>query len=268
MNVALLQMTSVDDVEVNLKQILTLLEQLPKNEKTDLILLPENCLFMRLKEGEKIQGFDLTEPVFATLAKKAKENNFAIHLGSLPLRMDGALFNSAVMIQADGSFKATYQKVHLFDIDLEGQKSVRESDVFRHGQGPSSFDLNTWHVGETICYDLRFSELFSRYAKLGADVIVVPSAFLVTTGKAHWEILLRARAIESQCYILAPAQAGHHQSARGERYTYGHSLIVDPWGQILQQGSSDKPEVLWGRLEKAKIESVRRQIPMKGHRRL
>lgn len=261
-------MTSVDDVQVNLKQILALISELPKNEKTDLILLPENCLYMRLKEGEKVQGFDLSESAFKDLAKVAVDKNMAIHLGSLPLKMNGELFNSAVMIQSDGSFKATYQKIHLFDIDLEGHKSVRESDVYRHGQKPSSMDFNTWKIGETICYDLRFSELFHQYAKLGADVIVVPSAFLVPTGQAHWEILLRARAIESQCYILAPAQAGLHKSASGERSTYGHSLIVDPWGQILKQGSPNKPEVLWARLEKAKIESVRKQIPMKNHRRL
>lgn len=261
-------MTSIDEVDANLMQIETLLEQV---EKTDarLACFPENCLYMRVAEGERIGGLELSDPVFARLSEWAQAKKRFLHLGALPLRLHGHLYNSSVLIGDDGSIVPGYQKMHLFDIQLEGQRVHRESDVFRHGQGPVVFEIDGWKFGETICYDLRFAELYSMYAKQEVDAILVPSAFLVKTGEAHWEVLLRARAIESQCYVLAAAQAGTHKGLRGGvRETYGHSLSVDPWGAIVDCNTTTGPGVRVVKMARARIEQVRRQIPMKDHRRV
>jgi predicted amidohydrolase len=267
--VAVAQMTSIDDVDSNLMQIEALIEQAFAQAKPRLVCFPENCLYMRIVEGEKIEGFALDHPVFKRLSELAKNHDTHLHLGSIPLFLEGHLYNSSVLILPTGEIRPTYQKMHLFDIQLEGQKPIRESDVFRHGQRPNIIDVDGWKIGETICYDIRFAELFSNYARKEVDVILVPSAFLVKTGEAHWEILLRARAIESQSYLLASAQGGTHSSVRsGARETYGHSLIIDPWGEVQGQVQKRSPGVAITKLSKERLENVRRQIPMKFHRRI
>ena len=267
LSIAACQMTSVDDVETNVRQIETLLESV--QTPIDIAFFPENCLYMRLVEGQAIPGLTLQDPAFEKLKKIAKRKQVHLHLGSIPLRENQKLTNATVVVSRDGEIECTYRKMHLFDITLEGQKPIRESDVFNHGPEPRLWEVDGWKIGQTICYDLRFAELFSYYAKKSCDVIVVPAAFLVKTGQAHWEVLLRARAIESQCYIIAAAQAGSHRNAQGsERKTYGHSLIISPWGEILAQGSADHPEVLLKQLDQAQVELVHRQIPMRSHRRL
>ena len=268
--VAVAQMTSVDDVDANLMQIEALLEEIFKSaKKPRFVGFPENCLYMRIKEGEKIEGFSLSHKAFSRLAEQAKKYDTYLHLGSVPLFVGGHLYNSSVLISPTGDVKPTYQKMHLFDIQLEGQKAIRESDVFRHGQKPSIIDVDGWRIGETICYDVRFAELFSQYARKEVDVILVPSAFLVKTGEAHWEILLRARAIESQSYLLASAQGGTHQSNLGAmRETYGHTMIVDPWGVVVGQVEKRTVGFAVTTLSRERIDSLRRQIPMKDHRRL
>ncbi len=265
--VAQMQMTSIDDVEKNLQQIVELIAQL-KNENVRLLSLPENALYMRIKEGEAIKPLHLTDHVFVELSKIAIENHFYIHVGASPIEIEGHVYNSSVLINDLGEVKASYQKIHLFDIQLEGQAPVRESDAFKHGQKPSIFEIDGWKIGETICYDLRFAELFSVYAHQEVDLILVPAAFLVATGKAHWEILLRARAIESQAYILATAQCGVHQGlCGGERSTFGHSLCVEPWGKIENMMANEIGVSIF-QLDVVRIEQVRAQIPMKYHRRL
>jgi predicted amidohydrolase len=266
LNVAICQMTSIDDVSVNLQQIEKLISSV--SQPVDLFCFPENCLYMRLTEGEKVPGLSLTDPVFFELSKISKKKNAALHIGASPIDIEGLVYNASVLIRPDGHISTTYQKVHLFDIQLQGQKALKESDVFKHGQKPVILDLDGWKIGQSICYDLRFAELYSYYAKQECDLILVPSSFLPKTGEAHWEILLRARAIESQAYVVASAQGGRHQNGRGgERETYGHALIVDPWGKIITQIVS-QPAVEVHNLSKSKIAEVRRQIPMKSHRRL
>ena len=265
------QMISVDDVDTNFRQIQDLLSPLPAAKGAPaFVTLPENCLYLRIKEGEAVPGLTLKHPVWEKLRELARAKNFVLHLGSVPLETGSKLSNASVLVKPDGHLESTYRKIHLFDIELEGEKPLRESDVFEHGGDPAMLTVNDWRIGQSICYDLRFSDLYHRYALQGADLILVPSSFLVTTGKAHWEVLLRARAIESQAYVVAAAQAGRHKSSRasGERQTYGHSLIIDPWGKILHEGSGDRPELLSARLELDEISRVRRQIPMAGHRRL
>lgn len=263
-------MTSVDSVALNAEQMLTLSEKaIAQDSSVRLICFPENCLYMRIKEGETIPGFSLQDPVFLELAEWAKEKKLYLHLGSVPLLMEGGLFNSSVLIDEAGGIRSGYQKMHLFDIQLEGQKPIRESDVFKHGSKPSTFEIDGWRLGETICYDIRFAELFTRYAHAEVDVILVPAAFLVKTGQAHWEILLRARAVESQAYILAAAQGGLHKGIQGgERHTYGHTMVVDPWGEVSQVLRQSETGFVIQTLQKSRVEQVRAQIPMKGHRRL
>ena len=267
--VAVVQMTSVDDVDANLQQMKNALAEIFKSAQPRLVNFPENCLYLRLVEGEKIAGLEITHPAFAQLSQWAQQYNTHLHLGSVPLFVDGHLYNSSVLVKPTGEVEPTYKKLHLFDIQLEGQKPIRESDVFRHGQKPSVIDIDGWRIGEAICYDVRFSELFSQYAQQEVDAILLPAAFLVKTGEAHWEILLRARAIESQSYVLASAQGGTHIGARGgSRDTYGHSLIIDPWGAIIGQVAEFKPGFVISTLSKERLAKVRSQIPMKAHRRL
>lgn len=270
LKIALVQMTSVDSVTLNVEQMLRLgAEVLKSDSSVRLICFPENCLYMRIKEGESIPGFSLEDSVFFELGQWAKKHRVALHLGSVPLHLGGELFNSSVRIDQNGSVQAGYQKMHLFDIQLEGQKPIRESDVFKHGSQTSIFEVDGWRIGETICYDLRFAELFLRYAHKEIDVILVPAAFLVKTGMAHWELLLRARAVESQTYVLASAQGGTHQGIQGgERQTFGHTMAVEPWGEVMQQMGQREIGYVICLLDKARLNQVRAQIPMKAHRRL
>lgn len=270
LHVALAQMTSVDDGPTNQAVMLKLIDEaLQKNPSTQLISFPENCLYMRLREGEKIAGIELSSELFVPLCKVARERNVHLHLGSIPLREQGQLSNATLLINTKGEILNPYKKIHLFDIHLEGASPIRESDLFGGGERPSLVQIEGWHLGMAICYDLRFSELFSWYAQHSAEVILVPSAFLPATGEAHWEVLLRARAIESQAYVLAAAQAGEHVSATGaRRKTYGNSMIVDPWGRIMTRARTNLPEVLTATLNLQEISKVRKQIPMHSHRRL
>jgi predicted amidohydrolase len=267
LKIGLCQITSIDDPAANEEQIFRLLTSIPLNSGLRLICLPENSLFMRLKEGGAIREFTLKSPFLFRLAQWAQDNHTNIHLGSLPIREGTHLYNGSVLIREDGQLLSTYRKIHLFDITLnQGQRYV-ESETFRHGADPQVLEIDGWKIGQTICYDLRFAELFSVYAKKEVDLILVPAAFLVKTGEAHWHILLRARAIESQCYIVASAQAGVHQSENGCRETYGHSLAVDPWGRVLAE-ALHAPSLTILQFHKSEIANVRQQIPMKSHRRI
>jgi predicted amidohydrolase len=267
LTIALVQMTSVDSLATNLQKFESIFEGM-KSSNVELICFPENCLFMRIRETDSIEKFDLHHSCFLWLGEWAKKLRTSIHLGSIPLTIEGSLYNSSVWFGTDGKPQVGYQKMHLFDIELAGQKSIKESAVFRSGQMGRVHEINGWSFGESICYDLRFSELYSKYAYIPVDVILVPSAFLVDTGRAHWEVLLRARAIESQCYVVASAQVGTHQSTKGtsERNTYGHSMVIDPWGRVEQEsGETESVHVL--NLTKQVIQKVRDQMPMARHGR-
>jgi predicted amidohydrolase len=272
LDVAVLQLTSVDDVSKNVSEILRLLATLEESPP-HLVCLPENSLYFRLREGDRIPSIELDDVRVAPLRKWAQANSCVIHLGSIPRADAGGtkLFNSSVLIGVDGVARDVYQKIHLFDVDVVGHKRVRESDVFVPGAGPATIEVHGWKIGLTICYDLRFAELFLEYARAGVDLILIPSAFLVPTGQAHWEILTRARAIESQAYVVAAAQGGLHKDDAGHsRATYGHSIVVDPWGEVIETLPDDFGDrrVLRARLTKERIAKVRSQIPMSSHRRL
>ena len=190
-------------------------------------------------------------------------------LGSVPISDNQKLYNSSIWIEPSLPARISYSKIHLFDITLTGQKPIRESDVFASGSGPSILNYLNWKFGQSICYDLRFAELYSEYAKADVSAILIPSSFLIPTGKAHWETLVRARAIESQCYVIASAQSGAHQSVQGAftRHTYGHSLVVSPWGEKLVEMTGTVGIEIF-ELDLDVVDRVRQQIPMKNHRRL
>ncbi|MES3038079.1 MAG: nitrilase-related carbon-nitrogen hydrolase [Bdellovibrionota bacterium] len=266
--VALLQMNSGEDVSKNVQFIFDNLEKMKSHGPMPrLVCTPENSLFMRAGEGTEIKFLKPDATEIKSLCDWCKINNTNLHLGSLPLELPEGKFNSSLLLRADGSFEASYQKMHLFDIHLKDQKPIRESDVFTHGAQPSVFEIDGWKFGQTVCYDIRFGELYQHYSHASVDVILIPAAFLVTTGRAHWEILLRARAIENQAYVLASAQSGLHTGATGKtRRIFGYTMAIDPWGYVAYQNPA---ELTYGiiELDEARLAEVRAQIPMSSHRR-
>jgi len=205
------------------------------------------------------------DEVLAAVRDAAHKHGVWVHIGSLAVRTEGRqLANRAFVIDPRGEIRARYDKIHLFDVDLPTGESWRESNVYRHGQEAVIVDgTPVGKLGLTICYDLRFPALFARLAEANADVIAVPAAFTVLTGKAHWEVLLRARAIEAGLFIVAAAQSGHHEDGRN---TYGHSLVVDPWGEVLLD-MEDGPGVAFAEIELSRITDVRSRVPALSHRR-
>ena len=206
-----------------------------------------------------------TDSVLAACRGAARDHDIWVHLGSLAGRVDdGKVANRGFVIDRAGNVQARYDKIHLFDVDLPTGESWRESAVYRAGD--KSVVVNGTPVGKlglTICYDLRFPTLFARIAEADADVIAVPAAFTVPTGKAHWHTLLRARAIEAGLFVVAAAQVGHHADGRN---TFGHSLVIDPWGDVLLD-MGDEKGVGFADIELSRISEVRSRIPALNHRR-
>ena len=267
MKIGIAQLNSNDSIPDNLNQIKKIILDAQK-EKPELIIFPENSLFFRIDQAAQVQAIGLEDDVVSELKDICALTGIKIHFTTAILEA-GRVFNASVLIDTARNAMIAYKKIHLFDIDLSGQKPIRESDVFTHGSEPTVLKINELKVGNSICYDIRFSELYSVYAKAEVDLILVPAAFLVKTGQAHWEVLLRARAIESQCYVIASAQSGTHQSKTGDlfRETYGHSMIIDPWGEI-KAIRKDGVGIIFAEINRNLIEEVRKQIPMRSHRRI
>ena len=205
------------------------------------------------------------DQVLASVRDAAAAAGIWVHLGSIAVRADGGkLANRGFVIDGGGDIRVRYDKIHLFDVDLPTGESWRESAMYQAGQDAAIVrDTPVGTLGLTICYDLRFPELFQRLSEAGADVIAVPAAFTVPTGKAHWQILLRARAIEAELFVVAAAQAGHHEDGRD---TYGHSLVADPWGDLLVE-MDGSPGLAFAEIDLARIADVRARIPVHQHRR-
>ncbi len=205
------------------------------------------------------------DEVLATCRDAASRHGLWLHIGSLAVRTeDGKLANRAFLIDSAGEIRARYDKIHLFDVDLPTGESWRESAVYRAGSEAVVADgTPVGRLGLSICYDLRFPALFAKLAEAGAQVIAVPAAFTVPTGRAHWEVLLRARAIEAGVFVVAAAQSGRHEDGRE---TYGHSLVVDPWGQVVLD-MNDETGVGFADLDLSRIDEVRGRIPALAHRR-
>jgi predicted amidohydrolase len=205
------------------------------------------------------------DQVLSVVRDAAVEAGIWVHLGSLALRAEGdKLVNRGFVIDERGEIRGRYDKIHLFDVDLPTGESWRESAMYRGGgKAVVVPDTPVGTLGLTICYDLRFPELFQRLSEAGAEVIAVPAAFTVPTGKAHWQVLMRARAIEAELFIVAAAQAGHHEDGRD---TYGHSLVADPWGELVVEMGGE-PGLAFAEIDLARIAEVRARIPVHQHRR-
>jgi predicted amidohydrolase len=205
------------------------------------------------------------DEVLAAVRAAAADTRIWVHLGSLALKGEsGKLVNRGFVIDGGGEVRARYDKIHLFDVDLPTGESWRESAMYEAGRGAVIVpDTPVGKLGLTICYDLRFPELFQRLSDAGADLISVPAAFTVPTGRAHWQVLLRARAIEAELFVVAAAQAGRHEDGRE---TYGHSLVVDPWGEVLLEMGGE-PGLAFCEIDLARIADVRSRIPVHQHRR-
>ena len=212
----------------------------------------------------RAQGED-DDQVLKAICGAAGDAGIWVHLGSLALKgEDGKLVNRGFVIDNQGQIRARYDKIHLFDVDLPTGESWRESAMYQPGKAAIVVsDTPVGKLGLTICYDLRFPELFQRLSEAGAEVIAVPAAFTVPTGKAHWQVLMRARAIEAELFIVAAAQAGRHEDGRE---TYGHSLVADPWGELLLE-MGDEPGLAFVDIDLARIGDIRARIPVHQHRR-
>jgi len=197
--------------------------------------------------------------IVATAHKLASELGIFLHIGSTAiLRVDGKLANRALLFGPDGATLATYDKIHMFDVDLDNGESWRESSAYEPGTEAVVTDIDGARLGFAVCYDLRFPQLFRAEALAGADLLSVPAAFTRQTGEAHWHVLLRARAIENGAYVVAAAQGGVHEDGRE---TYGHSLIVDPWGRIIAEAEHAEPGVIVAEIDTAQSSAARKKIP-------
>ncbi len=232
-----------------------------------LIALPENFSFLD-REGDKLQTLeDLNAgPSVRMLREFAAARGVVVVGGSVPLRTTDAakVTNTCLVFDADGALAARYDKMHLFDINLDGAHTFKESRYIEAGAQEVTVDLFGHTMGLSICYDLRFPEHYRRLVLRGAKVLFIPSAFTMHTGKDHWEVLIRARAIENQCYVVAPAQYGHHND---RRVSYGRTMIVDPWGQVLAQ-AQDRESVVVADIDLAYLDDIRRRLPCLEHIRL
>lgn len=264
---ACIQLHSIDDMDHNIEIMNKAIKEAAA-QGASLIILPENAGFMARHKQQllSIPTKEEGHPVLAACQELAASLRITLIIGSLAIH-DPAfsnLRNRCYVIGEDGNINARYDKIHLFDVTLPGQPPYEESAHFSSGNQALLVDTAIGKIGLTICYDLRFPHLFRMLAKAGAVAITVPAAFTYTTGQAHWHSLLRARAIENGCYILAPAQCGLHSPTRK---TYGHSMIIDPWGSIIAEASEDKPEIIYAELALEKINACRAMIPSLMHDR-
>jgi len=264
--VAALQMTSGPDVAGNLAQAGALIEAAAA-AGARLVTLPENFSFMGLKDADKraVAESPGAGPVQDFLAATATRLKVWIVGGTTPLRAggDGRVAAASLVLDADGRQVARYDKIHLFDVDLPGRaESYRESAHVAPGARVAVIDTPAGRLGLSVCYDVRFPELYRQLSAAGAQLLVVPSAFTSPTGRAHWETLLRARAIENLCYVIAPAQSGFHPSGRE---TYGDSMIVDYWGRVLQRVPRGRGCAV-AEVDLARQAGVRETFPALGHR--
>jgi predicted amidohydrolase len=262
---AALQLNSTADVEANLAAAERLAEQAALRGAS-FVALPENFAFLRA-EGEPVPDPQaLDGPWVRRMAELARRLEVTLLLGSLPEAVENEVrvYNTSVVLGPDGRTLAVYRKIHLFDVELPGGPPLQESKAVLPGHEPVVAQTPIGPLGLSICYDLRFPELYRTLTRRGARVLAVPSAFTERTGKDHWEVLLRARAIENLAYVIAPAQVGTHAPGRA---SHGHAMIVDPWGAILAQ-AADGPGLALAELDFDRQDRMRRSLPALAHARL
>jgi predicted amidohydrolase len=262
--VSLVQMNSQGNKTANVSTAVRLIEGVVGKEHPDLVVLPEYFAFLEGEAAEKHASGEVfpNGEAYTALSGLAGKLGVTIHSGSMVEREGDRYYNTTVVFDPAGKEIARYRKVHLFDVEIPGLVSARESDYVSRGKDIVTYKIGDVTVGVAICYDLRFPELFRMLRDRGAQVIVLPAAFAMTTGKDHWEILVRARAIETQTYFLAVAQTLSHDA--GVKWCWGHSMVVDPWGVVIAQ-CSDGIGTTSARLDMKYLETVRRNVPVADH---
>ena len=267
MRAALFQSRTGIDPAANAKAISSAIADAAA-QGADMLFTPEMSNLLDRDRARAAQHLcsEADDPTLAAARKAAAEAGIWVHLGSLALkgeRADGRLVNRGFVIDGSGEIRARYDKIHLFDVDLPTGESWRESAAYAPGERVVAVDTPWGRLGLAICYDLRFPDLFRAMSDAGASMLALPAAFTVPTGKAHWHVLVRARAIESSCWVIAAAQSGTHEDGRA---TYGHSLVIDPWGDIaLDMGEANGPG--YAEIDAAKTSDVRMRVPSLKHRR-
>jgi predicted amidohydrolase len=271
MRAGLVQLTVGDDPAANLPQTLALVRRAAEGG-AGFVLTPEctNALSSDRNHQRRILHHEETDPTLAALREAAAQHGIWLLIGSLGLLThdaDGRFANRSFLVAPDGKVAARYDKIHMFDVNVSETEVYRESAGYRPGNRAVLAQAPFARIGMTVCYDLRFAALYRRLAQAGAQILTVPAAFNHITGAAHWEVLLRARAIETGCFVLAPAQTGFHPEAQGKgRRTHGHSLVVAPWGEVLADGGTE-PGVTFADLDMARVAEARARVPSLSHDR-
>lgn len=266
----LIQLTSSDDPAENLPVTLEMVRE-ARSGGADFILTPEvtNCVSASRKRQEDVLRHEAEDQTLSAMRALAEELGAWVLIGSLALKSDtdDRFVNRSFLLTPDGGIRARYDKIHMFDVTLSETETYRESAGYRPGKTAVITKVANTDVGMTICYDVRFPRLYRKLAQAGANVLTVPSAFSPDTGPAHWSVLLRARAIECGAYVLAPAQTGQHTATKGRsRRTYGHSMAIDPWGEVLADAGT-APGVIYADIDPAKVTDARRRLPSLTHDR-
>lgn len=260
MKIAAIQMRSGLDPDENVAALEPLLAE-AASAGAHYVLTPEVTLIFPENRDQlrTVAAPFAGHPQLGRCSDLARQHGIYLHIGSLPVPLDDGRFaNRSVLFAPDGRIAATYDKIHLFDADIAGLNAYRESATYAGGEQAVTAPLGEFTLGMSICYDMRFPRLFNSLANAGADLLAVPAAFTVPTGEAHWHVLLRARAIETGSYVIAAAQGGHHANGRA---TYGHSLVVDPWGKIVAELAHDEPGVLLAEIAVNRVADARQRIP-------
>ncbi len=272
MKVSAIQVNAGDDKARNLDEARRLVDAAVAADGPDMVALPETfaviggTLEHRRAQAEELpRNGDGGGDAYEALRAMAREHGIFVHGGSFLERDGDDFYNTTVAFDRQGTELARYRKIHRFDVTTPDGQEYRESDVIGRGTEVVTYDAGKVKVGCSICYDLRFGELYRALAEAGAQMIMVPAAFTLQTGKDHWEVLLRARAIETECYVVAPDQVGSHLEGNKRRTTWGHSMIIDPWGHMVAQ-ARDEPGFTTGRIDLDYLEAVRARIPVAQHR--
>lgn len=266
MKVSVIQMNSQNDKAKNLDEARRFIAEAAKEDKADLVVLPEmftmlgGPLDQRRAAAEEIPGGE----AYRMLQDSARTHGVFVHGGSFYERAGDQYYNTTVAFGRDGAELARYRKLHLFDVTTPDGREYKESAHVARGDQVITYVADGVTVGCSICYDIRFAELYRALAAKGAEVIMLPAAFTLQTGKDHWEPLIRARAIETQTYFCASAQIGPHPQGNEQRFTWGHSMIVDPWGHVMAQ-ASDNPGYVTARIDRAYLADVRQKLPVHQH---
>ena len=266
MKIALIQMTSTSSAESNFSYISSAISK-ASQQKALIAFLPENFHYMRAKDQSPMEFETLTGPIIQSYKELAKIHDIWLSLGGFQEKIvnSSKIHNTHIIIDNKGEIQAVYRKIHLFDVEIDDKNTMKESQfVEPGGLFPVVIDSPIGKLGLSICYDLRFPELYRKFADLNADFLLIPAAFMKVTGKAHWDILLRARAIENTCFVIAAAQCGKHNENRS---SYGHSLVVDPWGDVvIDMGEEGGVGIV--EIDVEKIKEIRRKLPCLTHKRM